>query len=190
MVDRLLPLSPNFDPVTQAVVATWAAGLDDQLRRLEAALEGLSVEALEWQSAAGMNAIGMLAAHLALVEVWWIRLAPQGEGPFAAMDGRFREILGIGTDDDGIRDEGTAFPEALRGKSAPDYVSLLRTARGAVHDALRTWTDADLSKTVASKRGAVSRRWILYHVLEHFAGHFGQVLLVKHQLRDAGLLAR
>jgi uncharacterized damage-inducible protein DinB len=186
--DHLLPSPPGFDPATQAVVATWAAGLDDQLRRLEAAIGGLPVAAFEWQSAPGMNSIGMLVAHLALVEVWWIRLAPTTTGPFSDMDGRFREILGIGGDDDGITDRGSSFPAALRGKRAEEYVALLRTARASAGEALRAWTDADLERTVAGRRGTVSWRWILYHVLEHFAGHFGQVLLIKHQLRDAGLL--
>jgi len=52
---------------------------------------------------------------------------------------------------------------------------------------------ADLVEVLRLRRpnGALrlaSPRWILYHVLEHFAGHFGQVLLVKHQMRDAGVL--
>ena len=28
-------------------------------------------------------------------------------------------------------------------------------------------------------------RWIYYHVLEHFAGHYGQILLLKHMRGDA-----
>ena len=27
-------------------------------------------------------------------------------------------------------------------------------------------------------------RWILYHVLEHQAGHYGQMLLLRHEYRD------
>jgi uncharacterized damage-inducible protein DinB len=189
MPDNLLPLPPRFDAATQAVVGTLTAGLDDQLRKLEASIAGLSVAALEWQSAPGMNSIGMLVAHLALVEVWWIRLAPAATDQFADMDGRFREILGIGGMDDGIDVNGTtAFPAALRGKGVAYYVGLLRKARAVVHAELERWTDADLSKVVTGQRGSVSYRWILYHVLEHFAGHLGQVLLVKHQARDAGLV--
>jgi uncharacterized damage-inducible protein DinB len=186
-MDHLLAVGAEFDGRSQAVVGTLAAGLDDQLRRLEHAVEALSVEALEWQSAPGTNAIGMLLAHLALVEVWWIRMAPAGEGSFRDMDARFREVLGIGADDDGMPADGRGFPAALRGRTAKDYVALLRTARASVHEVLRGWTDADLARTVTGKRGTVSYRWILYHVLEHFAGHFGQVLLIRHQLRDAGL---
>lgn len=188
MPDHLLSIPPGFDPGAQSVVATFAAGLDDQLRRLETALEGLPVAALEWQSAPGMNSIGMLVAHMALVEVWWIRLAPVVTDSFQETDERFREILGIGANDDGITESGSSFPPALRGKGAAEYVALLRTARASIGEVLRGWTDADLSRVIARPRGPVSWRWILYHVLEHFAGHFGQVLLIKHQLRDAGLL--
>lgn len=189
MPDKLLPLPPEFDAKTQAVVGTLSAGLDDQLRRLEGALAGLSAEALEWQAAPGMNAIGMLVAHLALVEVWWIRLAPAGASHWSEADGEFRDLLGIGTPDDGIDVNGiTAFPAALRGWTVEQHVALLHRARAIVHAELVRWTDADLTKVVTGKRGSVSYRWILYHVLEHFAGHFGQVLLVRHQLRDAGLV--
>jgi uncharacterized damage-inducible protein DinB len=186
VADSLLPLDADFDPSRQAVVATLAAGLDDQLRLFEAAIAGLSVEALEWQSAPGMNSIGMLAAHLALVEVWWIRFAVLGPNSYHEFDAGFREALGIGPDDDGISEKGSAFPDALRGRTASDYVALMRRARAVVREALRSWTDADLATVVARPQGAKSRRWILYHVLEHFAGHFGQVLLIRHQLRDAG----
>jgi hypothetical protein len=27
-------------------------------------------------------------------------------------------------------------------------------------------------------------RWVLYHMLEHFSGHYGQILLLRHQYRD------
>jgi uncharacterized damage-inducible protein DinB len=190
--DELLSLPDGYDPTTQAIVGSWAAGLDDQLERLVAAVDGLSVEALEWQSAPGTNAIGMLLAHLALVEVWWLHLVPGDVRVFAETDPHFRRLLGLGADDDGIPAKGRGFPPALRGKTAADYVALLRRARALAHETLRTWTDADLSRVVAGEPDdpRLSLRWILYHALEHFAGHFGQVLLVKHQLRDAGLVPR
>ncbi len=28
-------------------------------------------------------------------------------------------------------------------------------------------------------------RWVLYHMLEHFSGHYGQILLLRHLYRDA-----
>jgi hypothetical protein len=29
----------------------------------------------------------------------------------------------------------------------------------------------------------VTLRWTLYHMLEHLAGHYGQILLLRHQYR-------
>jgi uncharacterized damage-inducible protein DinB len=189
MPARALVLDSAFDAMSQAVVASLTSGLDDQLRRLEASVADLSVEALEWQSAPGMNAIGMLLAHLALVEVWWVAIAaPRGMVQFAEGEATFRDVVGIGGVDDGIPlAAGGAFPAALRGRTAADYIAMLRRARAHVRAALRTWRDSELDTAVEGPGGAVSRRWILYHVLEHFAGHFGQVLLIRHQLRDARL---
>lgn len=191
MPDHLLPLPAGLDPATQAVVGTLVAGLDDQRRRLVEAIRDLPVAAFEWQAAPGMNSVGMLVAHLALVDVWWIHLAPQGHTSFAEVDGHFRQILGIVGRDDGMDVDGqTAFPGALRGWTAARYLELLERARRCVSADLARWTDSDLAHVLVGTRGSVSKRWILYHVLEHFAAHFGQILLVKHQLRDAGLLPR
>ena len=51
------------------------------------------------------------------------------------------------------------------------------------------WNDAYLDPTFRYVRmnGQVrilNVRWILYHVLEHQAGHYGQMLLLRHQYRD------
>ena len=48
---------------------------------------------------------------------------------------------------------------------------------------------ADLTRVLRLKRPngdvrVVSPRWILYHVLEHQAGHYGQMLLLRHEYRD------
>lgn len=191
MPDHLLPLPAGLDPATQAVVGTLVAGLDDQRRQLVEEIRDLPVAAFEWQAAPGMNSVGMLVAHLALVDVWWLHLVPQGHTSFAGVEGEFRRILGIIGRDDGMDVGGqTAFPDALRGWTATRYLALLERARMCVADDLARWTDADLAQVITDKQRALSKRWILYHVLEHFAAHFGQILLVKHQLRDAGLLPR
>jgi hypothetical protein len=32
-----------------------------------------------------------------------------------------------------------------------------------------------------------SHRWVLYHLIEHFASHFGQILSLLHYMRDHGV---
>ena len=54
--------------------------------------------------------------------------------------------------------------------TAPDEVTLL-----------------DEERTRVRRTGATHRfdhRWVLYHLLEHFAAHSGQILLIRHAWRD------
>jgi len=59
------------------------------------------VRHLEWQPQKGVNTVGMLLAHLAVVDLWWLHLAPR-QTPEADGDRMFKQVLGIGGDDDGF----------------------------------------------------------------------------------------
>jgi uncharacterized damage-inducible protein DinB len=78
----------------------------------------------------------------------------------------------------------------LKGWTLTDYLRALDAARAATHEVLRGWRDADLLSTYELRGRTHSYEWTLYHVLEHFAGHYGQILLLEHLMRDAGLLPR
>ena len=54
--------------------AMFLPQLDDQSRRLLEGIRGITPEELEWQPAPGTNSIGMLLAHLAIVEVVWTQI--------------------------------------------------------------------------------------------------------------------
>ena len=71
------------------------------------------------------------------------------------------------------------------------YLNLIRRARAHTKRALRGFRDADLRRSFVrtrrnGERQRVSVRWILYHVGEHFSGHYGQILLLRHLYRDRG----
>jgi uncharacterized damage-inducible protein DinB len=190
-MDLLLPIPGGYDPSTQSTVGTFAASLDDQLRRLRKTLEGLEVSHLEWQERPGRNTIGMLLAHLALVEIYWITMAPAGRGWDDAARATLQTLIGI--EDDGLPlPADGAHPDYLAGSTPERYDEMLSRARAHIHAELRTWSDASLDTTYTmdrrGERVLVTRRWTLYHVLEHFAAHFGQIGLVKHLMRDKGLL--
>lgn len=188
MNELRLSAPSGYDAQSNPRVASFAAQLDDQLRRLKKDVEMLEPKHFEWQPRPGMNTIGMLLAHLAIVDLWWLDVAPR-ELDEPAAEARFREVIGIGGDDDGMPVAATGtHPATLAGKSFADYWKLIEQARAAAHASLSSWTDADLDATYARGPRQVSREWTAYHVLEHFAGHYGQVLLLKHMLRDAGLL--
>lgn len=187
MTRREIKVPRGYDMKTQKKVGLFAAQLDDQLKRLKNNVKGLTVKQLEWQQQPGMNTVGMLLAHLALVEVWWINVAPAGI-PWDP-DGKKRIQKICGFEDDGlpIPPDGR-HANCLRGYSLEKYTAVLTRARRSIHREMKTWRDRDLDKLFALGSKQFSRTWTLYHVLEHFAAHFGQILMLKHLMRDAGVL--
>jgi uncharacterized damage-inducible protein DinB len=179
--DRILvPVSGIPSPAA----GLFLSQLDDQNRRLIEGLAGVTPAELAWQPGPGTNTIGMLLAHLAIVEPFWISIAMQQ--PFDC-----KAVIGIGEDDDGmpIPADGTP-PANLAGKDLAYYADMLALARTHHKQIAKPWTDAELDRTVERKRPDGSTmtcnvRWIEYHVLEHLAGHFGQILLLRHLYKNA-----
>jgi uncharacterized damage-inducible protein DinB len=187
-IERKLTVPAGYDVLQNPMIASFAAQLDDQRDRLKKDTSELEVRHLEWQPHPGVNTIGMLLAHIAIVDVWWIRIVPRGE-PESRCDPIMQDIAGIGMDDDGLplpRDGG--HPATLAGKTLADYHRMLDSARAVLHQELRLWRDADLHATFPLRDRIISREWALYHVIEHCSGHHGQILLLQHLMRDAGLL--
>ena len=177
----------GYNPRTQMRIGLFAAQLDDQLKRLKKNVQGLTVKQLEWQQRPGMNTIGMLLAHLALAEVWWISIAPSGI-PWEPK-GKSLMIKTCGFEDDGLPlPSDGRHVKFLRGLTLEKHLATLTKARRLSHRELKKWHDRDLDKLYRLHKRQLSRTWTLYHVLEHFAGHFGQILLLKHMMRDAGVL--
>jgi uncharacterized damage-inducible protein DinB len=167
-----------------AEAGSFIAQLDDQSERLATDLRGLTPDQLAWQPAPGMNTIGMLLAHIAAVEVGWIR---------AAVFGRDRdsgEVLGLTKRQIGMplaADAGP--PAALAGRELPYFDDLLARARAFTRASIADLSDADLDRrfrTPASWEPGggefeATVGWALYHILEHEAGHYGQINLLRHQ---------
>ena len=160
--------------------------LDDQSRRLGEDTRSTTPDELAWQPVRGMNTIGMLLAHIAAVEVGWVR---------AAVFGRDRdsgEVLGLTKRqiDLPLGPDGT-HPAALAGKTLDYYDGLLAQARDFTRASIAALGDADLDRrfrTPASWEPAggefeATIGWALYHILEHEAGHYGQINLLRHQHR-------
>ena len=180
--------------------ALLLAMLDDQTRLLFRDLRGITSAELEWQPKRGMNTIGMLLTHLAIVEVYWLEVAAGRFTPAALKRGGgsvvdaaqaiMWPVLGIDFDADGLGLKRTALPPRnLQGWTLEDYRRLLGHARLHIAPRILALTDRELTAKVVRRRAngeemSMSRRWILYHVLEHFSGHYGQILLLRHQYRD------
>ncbi|HET9952666.1 MAG TPA: DUF664 domain-containing protein [Candidatus Eisenbacteria bacterium] len=183
MTHRTLPLPQGF---RSSEAALFFASLEDQSRLLWSGLEGITPDELRWQANPGMNTIGMLLTHLAIVETWWTKLIVE-----KMEEATVQPVLGIGDDDDGMPIKPGERPIALLdGKDLAFFRDLNGKARAYVRSKMATMTDADLEAETPRTRPdgtsvAISGRWYLYHVLEHFSGHYGQILLLRHLYRDA-----
>ena len=127
--------------------------------------------------------------HIVRVNDYWINIVAK-ELP-AEPDGEklLKKVTGINGDDDGLPlKKNGIHSKALKGYTLKQYLTMLRKARTSVHKELRTWRDKDLIKTYRRRKFDISYEWTIYHVLEHFSGHYGQILLLKHLMQDAGVL--
>jgi hypothetical protein len=163
---------------------SFLAQLDELSARMFADLRGFTPDDLAFQLRPGMNTIGMLLIHCAGAEVHWLLTATTGTGEEA-----IRKALGIGVDDDGVPLPPNGRPPAnLRGWTLADYRKLHDRARRFTRRTLADMSPADLSRGKArlrwnGEKQVMNTRWILYHVLEHQAAHYGQMLLLRHVLR-------
>lgn len=78
-----------------------------------------------------------------------------------------------------------SFGESSPPSSAPElieYARLLKETRGRFLDYISTLNDSDLEETVVIKRKSgdvsLSKKWIIYHIIEHEAHHRGQMFLL------------
>src|SRR5262245_38360971 len=189
MIGEVLVMLPGF---RSREAASFVAQLDDQSKRLTEGTRGLVAAGLEWQPSPGLNTIGMLLAHIAIVEVFWTQVGPLGLTSFEVGRAEMKAALGIDIDDDGMPlPPGAGPPAALRGRDLAYYDALLPRARAYSRRAIARIEDVDMDREITRTRrdGSIHQsnmRWILYHMVEHFAGHYGQINLLAHQYRLIG----
>ena len=164
-------------------VASFIAQLDDLLKRQHDQTRKLAPADLEWQPAPGMNTIGMLMAHQSIIEVAWAGI---GLEDLQLDQVRCKEILGIGTKDEGmpLPEDGTP-PASLTGKDLAFYDDLLTRAREYLKRVAVSVRDSDLTIIRPRTRPngeprELEVRWMLHFLVGHFANHFGQIMLLQH----------
>lgn len=167
-------------------VARFLWQMDEQRRMLLAATRNLSAVDLNWQPAPGMNSIGMLLAHIAYAETHLTQIGLEGK---ATSD--TKSVIGIDEEEEGMPlAEGAPPSPALAGRELAWFDAMLVRSREATRRVAMTLTDADLARLVRRPRPDGSERvfnvgWVLYHMLEHEAGHRGQIGLLRHLHRVA-----
>ena len=165
-------------------VASCVAGIEELRARLLDAVRALTPAELAWQPRPGANTIGMLLAHVAVAETHLGQVGLLGE-----RDGHVHDVIGITVEDEGLPLAAGAPPSpALDGKDVAFFADLLArsgahtrvAAIGVTDDVL----DADIVRPPRADgtHRVFTRRWVLFHMIEHAAGHLGQVQVLRREL--------
>ncbi len=179
----LLETPPGFRSET---IGRFLWQMDEQRRRLITDTRGLTADTLGWQPAPGMNSIGMLLAHIAYAENHLSQIGLEGKPTSDT-----RSAIGISEEEEGMPLADGAPPSpALAGRDLAWLDALLERSRTYTRRVAMTLADTDLAREIRRKRPDGSERifnvgWVLYHMLEHEAGHHGQINLLRHLERIA-----
>jgi uncharacterized damage-inducible protein DinB len=134
--------------------------------RIAACLEKLSAEQIWARGAEQENAVGNLVLHLSGNARQWI-------------------VSGVGADPD-IRDRDSEFA-ARGGQTAADLMRLLHTTVDDAARVLARVTAGRLSERIVIQGYDVSVMEAIYHVVEHFSGHTGQIIFATKMLTGEDL---
>lgn len=151
---------------------TFYKGWETYQQSLIEMIEPLSPEQLALRAGSHQWTIGMLAQHIVANRVWWFQVW-MGEGS--------PELVPIAHWDPADEVEQPPL-------TAVELVAGLKATWGMIAEALARWTGADLEdifqppaalrEDERERFPPFSRRWIIWHVLEHEIHHGGELSLV------------
>jgi hypothetical protein len=158
--------SPQSDITTRFIEFSRSKLLDEYWPRLRTSVESLSDDQVWWRPNEASNSIGNLMLHLnGNVQQWLV-------GSFNAQND--------------TRNRPAEFAERYGVSSAV----LLQRLGATVQDAsavLSRITETDLMRTYSIQGYTVIGLQAVYHVVEHFGMHLGQILYVTKLLRGDDL---
>jgi uncharacterized damage-inducible protein DinB len=139
---------------------------EDYLPKIERCLEKLSDEDVWWRANAESNSIGNLLLHLAGNVRQWIVSGLGGE-----RDARVRQQE---------FDERSMIPRA-------ELLALLKGALSEVDETLASFDSSLLLEERQIQGSDVIVLEAIFHVVEHFSMHTGQIILLTKMLKSADL---
>ena len=139
---------------------------EDYLPKIERCLEGLSDEDVWWRSDEGSNSIGNLLLHLEGSTRMWISDVAGGASHARNRQQEF--------------DEGKQIPRS-------ELLERIRQMLGEADDVLANLDPEVLLEQRQSRFEEVTVMWAIYHAVEHFSMHTGQIIM-QAKMRTGGTL--
>lgn len=157
-------------------IGTWLWAMEATRQRTLRLVHGLPQDALDWAGPDGTeNGIGTLLYHLAAVEMGWLcldvlgrpDLYPEDDLPFEPFaEGRITAVVGV---------------------PLGEHVARLDRTRALFLARMRETTQEDWAR-LREPEGedyAVTPAWVVFHLVEHEAGHAAQIAVLKKRARAA-----
>jgi len=156
----------DTDVRTLFLEASRSTLLEQYWPRLRASVESLTDEQVWWRPNEASNSIGNLLLHLnGNVGQWLVTSFDRLES---------------------ARNRPAEFA-ARQGTSAAALLEALGATMSRASDVLARLTEADLRATMHIQGYTVTGLYAVYHVVEHFGMHYGQILYIVKQLRGENL---
>lgn len=132
--------------------------------------EGLTPEQLRWTPRDTSNSLLGLIAHIAFVEDWWFREAflgePQATPPWDAPDGRL----------------GFHVPDDLTFETAEKMYRTNWAQSNEITLAAPSLDEVVKHERLRERRGEITLRWILVHMVEETARHAGHADISREMI--------
>lgn len=155
--------------IENTTAAFYYQGWETYQQLLIKAIAPLSAEQLALRPAPHLRSIGMTVTHIIGARVRWLHdLLQEGDEELAALGKWDRKDM----------------PE----RTAAELVQGLETSWAVLKDALARWTRTDMEfvfyESWQGEEYALSRQWVIWHLIEHDLHHGGElsITLGIHQL--------
>ncbi len=159
-------------------IARWLWALDDARQRTVAQLVDLPPAYLDWTPPVGGNSIGTLLYHIAAIEADWLSAEVREEVPFAP------DLVALFPYD--VRD-ATGRLSVVAGLTLAEHLARLATVRVEVSRTFRALSPADFRRVRTLPDYDVTPEWVLHHLMQHEAGHRGELGIIAALAAQAGV---
>ena len=152
-------------------IAPWIAALEDMRHQTCQAVALLDQAQLDYLPSGFSNSIGTLLAHIAAVELGWL----YGEVLEAEFPAEAESWFATERDE-----AGQLLP--VVGQPLPHHLARLAFVREHLLRVFGPMTLEDFRHPRQLPDYHVTPEWVLYHLLEHEAGHLAQIRMIRKRL--------
>ena len=151
--------------------------LEENRKKTKRLVLGMKPEHLTWSPDKNTNTIGTLLLHIAEAELNWMQKEIAGKPLTRKQREEFRYDVYGSTEHRQVESHHLDF-----------FLKKLDRVRAYTKKVLGRLKDRDLATAHREGRERITNGWILYHLIEHEASHFGQIASLKYRMKRLHLI--